>query len=108
MSVSTYKSVRSLGPEQHYDIHFASKINRDVMTDHKVHIFFLKTWLDTSLNITKVRRRNPLNGMSKLSKALCCWVRGFVCTNELESYAGSSIVAGRVTHAGQVSREMPD
>jgi hypothetical protein len=35
-------------------------------------------------------------------------VRGVVCTNELESYAGGSIAAGIVTHAGQVLREMPD
>jgi hypothetical protein len=26
---------------------------------------------------------SPLDGISTLSKALCCWVRGLVCTNEL-------------------------
>jgi hypothetical protein len=31
-----------------------------------------------------------------------------VCTNELESYAGGSVVAGRAIHARQVLREMPD
>jgi hypothetical protein len=35
-------------------------------------------------------------------------VRRLVCTNELESYAGDIIAAGRDTHAGQVSREVPD
>jgi hypothetical protein len=40
--------------------------------------------------------------ISTLSKALCCWVRGLVCTNELWSYAGGSIIAGRATHGGQV------
>jgi hypothetical protein len=33
---------------------------------------------------------------------------GLVCTNELYSYAGGSIAAGRATNAGQVSREVPD
>jgi hypothetical protein len=26
---------------------------------------------------------DPLDGISNLSKALRCWVRGLVCTNEL-------------------------
>jgi hypothetical protein len=50
----------------------------------------------------------PLDGISTLLKALCCWVKGLVCTNELESYASGNIAAGRVTHVKQVSREMPD
>jgi hypothetical protein len=49
----------------------------------------------------------PFDGIPTLSKALCCWVRGFVCTNA-PSYAGSSIAAGRATHTGQVSKEVPD
>jgi hypothetical protein len=38
---------------------------------------------------------NPVDGISTLSKALRCWVRGLVCTNELESYAGGSVAVGR-------------
>jgi hypothetical protein len=48
----------------------------------------------------------PLDGISTLSKVLCCWVRGLVCNNELSSYFGGSIAAGRAIHAGQVSREV--
>jgi hypothetical protein len=52
--------------------------------------------------------KTSLDGISTLSKALFCWVRGLVCTNELYSYAGDSTAADRATHAGQVSREVPD
>jgi hypothetical protein len=43
-----------------------------------------------------------------MSKALCCWVRCLVYNNELYSYVSGTLAAGRATHAGQVSREMPD
>jgi hypothetical protein len=46
----------------------------------------------------------PLDGISTLSKALCCWVRGLVSNSGLESYAGTSVAAGSAIHAGQVSR----
>jgi hypothetical protein len=51
---------------------------------------------------------NLLDGISTFLKSLCCWVRGLVCTNELYSYAGCNIAAGRATHDGQVLREVPD
>jgi hypothetical protein len=35
-------------------------------------------------------------------------VTGFVCPNDQESYAGSSLATGRVSQARQVSREGPD
>jgi hypothetical protein len=61
-----------------------------------------------NLNSSSLQTELPLDDIPTLSKALCCWVRGLVCTNELSSYAGGSIAVGRATHVGQVLRVVPD
>jgi hypothetical protein len=74
-------------------------------------VVFLTVSMSYDLRVFFIGKSNntvSLDGISTLSKALCCWVRGLVCSSELESYTGSSIAAGRATHAGEVSREMPD
>jgi hypothetical protein len=47
--------------------------------------------------LVKVITLSPSMVSLHLVESICCWVRGLVCSNELESYAGSSIDAGRAT-----------
>jgi Ran GTPase-activating protein (RanGAP) involved in mRNA processing and transport len=83
-------------------------LNLNKVTGHTISAFFhLSKFISLELLHLKYNAL-PLDGISTLSKALCCWVRGLVCTNELESYASGSVAAGSATHAGQVSRQMPD
>jgi hypothetical protein len=37
--------------------------------------------MDESFVSFQVGTNSPLDGTSTLPKALCCWVRGIVCTN---------------------------
>jgi hypothetical protein len=68
----------------------------------------LESEISVLIKCTNVLITFPLNGISTLSKALCCCVRGLVSTNKLKNYAGGSVAASRATHAGQVSRVMPE
>jgi hypothetical protein len=49
-----------------------------------------------------------LDGIYTLLKAYFCLVRWLACISELESYASSSLAAGRTTHAGQVSNDLSE
>jgi hypothetical protein len=59
-------------------------------------------------NLGKLIKSIPPRWYLHLVESTLLRVRGLVCTNELESYAGSNIAAGRATHGGQILREMPD